>query len=259
MLQGYVKMLERFLSSVVASATLSTLALAALAFLLREWITERLKNSIKHEYDLDIERYKSMLTRIHNATAEGQKAAIERRMKGFDRVWKAMLVLRTEIGAYSLQFDIRTESEWRDLPNSPKFRNLIDVLTDPIIIELMGDKTIEEERPYVGETVWALFFVYRAFHIRIIHLARESLSNPERINWLSDQPTRGLLSAILSSEEMTELDNIQISKIQFIGRIIDEKLLSAWHRLISGAELGEEAMRNGSALLAAINRADQSS
>jgi hypothetical protein len=250
-------MFERFLSSVLASATLSTIALTALAFLLREWITERLKNSIKHEYDLDIERYKSMLTRIHNATADGQKAAIDRRMKGFDRIWKAMLTLRKETGAYSLQFDIRTESEWRDLPSSPKFRSLIGALTDQIMLELMGDKTIEEERPYVGETVWALFFAYRAFHIRIIHLARESLSKPENINWLTDPPTRGLLFAILSPEEMSELDALHISKVQFIGRIIDEKVLRAWHRLISGAELGEEAMRHGSALLAAVSRSAQ--
>lgn len=246
-------MFEKFLSSVLASATLSTVAITALAFLFREWITERLKNSIKHQYDLEIERYKSMLMRIQNATADGQKAAIERRIKGFDRVWKAMLVLRKETGAYMLQFDIRTESEWVELPNSPRFRALISAITDPIMLELMGDSTIEEERPYVGEIVWALFFAYRAFHLRVIHLARESLSSPERINWLLDSPTRGLLSAVLSTEEMAKMDAFQISKVQFIGRVIDEKVLASWHKLISGAELGEEAMRHGSALLAAIS------
>jgi hypothetical protein len=57
-------MMENFLGSILASATVSTLALAALTFLLREWITERLKNSIKYEYDRDIESYKSMLARL---------------------------------------------------------------------------------------------------------------------------------------------------------------------------------------------------
>ncbi|KFC66603.1 hypothetical protein FG94_03273 [Massilia sp. LC238] len=247
-------MIEKFLSSVLASATVSTMALAALAFLLREWIAERLKNSIKHEYDRDMESYKSMLGRVHAATAEGQKAAIERRMKAFDRMWKTMLSVRDSTGSYTFHFDIRTEAEWLDLPSNHNFRNLVGALDDNMMLRLMGDRTIEEERPYVGEVVWALFFAYRSFNMRLVHLARQSLSTPGSINWSADAATRGLLAATLSAEEIAEFDRLGISKVDFVRRTIEGKVLSAWHRLISGAEFGEEALRHAHALLKVVSR-----
>jgi hypothetical protein len=247
-------MVEYFLSSVLASATVSAAAVAALAFLLREWIAERLKNAIKYEYERDIESYKSMLGRIHSATAEGQKAAIERRMKAFDRLWKTMLVVREKTSTYNFHYDIRTELEWLDLPSDHDFRNHVGALNDNMMLTLMGDMSIEEERPYIGEIVWALFFAYRAFNIRLIYLSRQSLSNPVRINWNTDLPTRSLLVATLTAKELEELDMSEISKIDFVRRTIEEKVLSAWHRLISGAEFGEEALRHANALLKVVSR-----
>lgn len=51
-MSGWIKIL---LSSVV----FSTLASAALVWLLREWISARLKKSIQHEYDVKLEAYKA--------------------------------------------------------------------------------------------------------------------------------------------------------------------------------------------------------
>lgn len=246
--------MENFLGSTLASATVSTLALAALTFLLREWIAERLKNSIKYEYDRDIESYKSMLARVHAATAEGQKAAIERRMKAFDRIWKTMLAVKSNTAAYNLPFDIRTEVEWLNLPSNQDFRSHIGTLTDNSMLALLGDMAIEEERPYVGEIVWALFFSYRAFNIRLIYLARQSLSNPSYINWNADPPTRNLLVATLSEKELAEFDALRIAKVDFVCRLIEEKVLNSWHKLISGAEFGEEALKHANSLLKVVSR-----
>jgi hypothetical protein len=214
-------MAEYFLSSVITSVTVSTAALAMVTFLLGEWITERLKNAIKHEYDRDIESYKNMLARIHAATAEGQKAAIERRMKAFGRLWKTMLSIREKTSPYNMYYDIRTEIEWLDLPPNDDFQSHIGVVNDNMMLALSGDTSIEEERPYIGEIVWALFFAYRAFSLRLIYLSRQSLSNPSRINWNTDLSTRGLLVATLSVNELAELDRMEISKIDFVRRSIE--------------------------------------
>jgi len=123
-----------------------------------------------------------------------------------------------------------------------------------MMLALSGDTSIEEERPYIGEIVWALFFAYRAFSLRLIYLSRQSLSNPSCINWNADLPTRGLLVATLSVNELAELDRMEISKVDFVWRSIEEKVLSAWHRLISGAEFGEEALKHASTLLKVASR-----
>lgn len=244
---------QDFIGFVLTSATVSTAALAMAAFLLRGWITERLKNSIKHEYDRDIESYKSIISRIHAATAEGQKAAIERRMKAFDRLWKTMLAIRETTSPHNFHFDIRTQAEWQDLPSDQKFRTRVGLLNEDISIYL-GDVKIEEERPYLGEIVWAHFFSYRTFNVRLLYLAKESLSRPEVIDWRAAAPTQKLLTATFSSEEISQLDRLMIGKIDFVRRTLEEKVLTAWHKLISGEEFGAEALRHANALLIVLGR-----
>jgi hypothetical protein len=39
-----------------------------------------------------------------------------------------------------------------------------------------------------------------------------------------------------------------------VANSIEEKVLSAWHRLISGAEFGEEALKHASTLLKVVSR-----
>lgn len=56
--------MERFIINVLSSATISTLLAGALIWLLRNWISERLRNSIRHEYDQKIERYKAQLKAV---------------------------------------------------------------------------------------------------------------------------------------------------------------------------------------------------
>lgn len=247
-------MVEKFLSSVLASATVSTVLLAALSFLLRGWITERLKNAIKYEYDRDMESYKNMLVRVHTATAEGQKAAIERRMKAFDRLWKVMLAIKKSTSVYNYHFDIRTKAEWLSLPSDSNFRSHIGGLDDDAILLLLGDAAIEEERPYVGEIVWSLFFAYRSFNVRLIHLARSSLSNPSAIDWIADLPTRGMLSAAVSVKEIEELDRLEIGKVDFVCGTIENKVLHSWKKLISGVEFGDEALKHAGDLLKAVKK-----
>lgn len=125
-----------------------------------------------------------------------------------------------------------------------------------MIFSLMGDMKIEEERPYVGDVVWSLFFAYRAFNIRLIHLARSSLSNPTRVSWVSDAPTRSLIAATLSTRELAELDRLTISKVAFVRRTIEDKVLVAWQKLISGEEFGHEALSHANSLLKVVNASE---
>jgi hypothetical protein len=67
-------------------------------------------------------------------------------------------------------------------------------------------------------------------------------------------PTRGLVEATLSSKEITELDRMEIAKINFVRRTIEEKVLSAWRKLVSGEEFGEDELRHANALLNLSNR-----
>jgi hypothetical protein len=248
-----------YLSDLLSTAAFTAVLLAAVAWLLRSWITERLKNAVKHEYDREIESYKSVLMLVHSASAEGQKAAIEARMRAFDRIWKAMLALKKNTGSITLYLDILTVEEYKTLKNHKDFVAIVGALDEAKIQKMMPDSNIEEARPYVGEVVWSHFYVYQTFNMRIVMLAWWSTSRDEdKINWHRDAPTRGLLAAALTSDELATLDALQIGKIDYVRRTIEMKVLKSWHRIISGAEFGNEALRHAQTILETVSKVGRS-
>ncbi len=248
-----------FVLDVLSTAAVTGLLLAAAAWLLRSWITERLKNAVKHEYDREIESYKSVLALVHSATSEGQKAAIEARMRAFDRIWKAMLSLKNNTGSITIFFDILTVEEYKTLTNHKNFIEIVGTLDDAKIQKMMPDPSIEETRPYVGELVWSHFFVYQAFNMRLVVLAWWSKSMDEdKINWHRDAATRDLLAAALAPDELAKLDALQIGKIDYVRRTIEMKVLKSWHRLISGAAFGDEALKHAQTILEAASNVRKS-
>lgn len=249
-----------YLWDLLSTAAVTAALLVAVAWLLRSSITERLKNAVKHEYDREIESYKSVLMLIHSATAAGQKAAIEARMRAFDRIWKAMLALKNNTGNITMFLDILTVEEYKTLKNHDDFVAIIGTLDNVKIQKMMPDSNIEEARPYVGEAVWSYFFVYQALCIRIVVLAWLSMSKDEdKINWHRDAGTCGLLAAALTPEELARLDALQIGKIDYVRRTIEMKVLKSWHRIISGAEFGNEALTHAQTILEAVNKLGKSS
>ena len=104
--------MESFVSSALSSAAVGGLLIAAAAWLMRAWIIERLSRAIKHEYDRDLEAYRTAIASTVAATAEGQKAAIEKRLDAFDRIWRAMLALRNNTGSITTFLDILTVKEY---------------------------------------------------------------------------------------------------------------------------------------------------
>lgn len=247
--------LLNIISTTAAAVTLQLVAI----WLLRAWITERLKNAIKHEYDREIEAYRSMLALVHSATAEGQKAAIEARMHAFDRVWKAILELRNKTGGITLFFDVLTSEEYKTLNKNKQFIEIVGTLDNAKIQGMMPDPNIEEARPYVGEIVWSYFFAYQAFNIRLVLLAWLSNLNDDdnnKINWHCDTATRRVLAVALTPGELARLDALEIGKISYARQTIESKILKSWWRLISGEEFGDEAFKHSQAILEAVNRSE---
>lgn len=246
---------ESFMFDTLASAAVGGSLIAALAWLLRSWITERLSQSIKHRYDRDIEAYKNAMVFAISASAEGQKSAIEGRMRGFDRIWKAMLAVRNNTGPINTFLDILTVDEYKTIKNHPHFQALVGDLNEERIMKMIPDQYVEEARPYVGEVVWSLFSVYQAFNVRIIMLAWLSGDrDEEKIHWYKDPPTRNFIALALTKEELIKFDALPIGKIDYVRKAIEARVLAAWQRVISGAEFGDEALLQAHKILEATSK-----
>ena len=63
--------------SILSAATVSTLLTGALLWLTKSWISERLKNAIKHEYDEKLESHKAQLKAESDTTLERLKSQLQ--------------------------------------------------------------------------------------------------------------------------------------------------------------------------------------
>ncbi|HGI8854340.1 TPA: hypothetical protein ACJT9T_003508, partial [Vibrio cholerae] len=63
--------------TILASVTASSVASAVIVWLSKTWITERVKSSIKHEYDLKLESYKAKVEIEKTAAIENIKSALK--------------------------------------------------------------------------------------------------------------------------------------------------------------------------------------
>ena len=245
----------KFISESITSAVTGGALIAALAWLFRSWITERLKNAIKHEYDRDLEAYRSALASVYSATAEGQKAAIDARLKAFDRIWKAVLALRNNVGFITTFLDILTVDEYKDIKNHKDFITMVGGLDESKLHKMLPDQQVEEARPYVGEVVWSLYYAYQAINIRIVFLAWSSVRTDEdKIYWYRDSATLGLLRLALSENEMRKFETLEIGKIDYFRKIIESQLLAAWRKLLSGEEFRDEALQHAQSIINATSK-----
>src|SRR5439155_4390755 len=120
--------------SILSAATVSTLLTGALLWLTKSWISERLKNAIKHEYDEKLESHKAQLkaesdTTLERLKSQLQVAAAERQVRYsrvFERTaetaattYQKLLAFHDAVGRYTSAF------EWADTPPKEERRKIV--------------------------------------------------------------------------------------------------------------------------------------
>ena len=244
----------------VASAAVTS---GLLIWLFKEWISTRLRTSIQHEYDRKLEAHKAQLkmeqelailniktalareaafhAAAHSSFAEGQKASMERKLNGVDRLWNCILQLRDNLPPVVALMDVLTVDEYKGASDDPQFRSLTEDLTDEKIIGL-ASQNIEDVRPYVGEYVWTVFFCYRVLLLRILFLLRLGRDDTEKMEWHKDAPTRAVIAVVLTPEELNQFDQTRFGKMSWLRQRLESKILAAAQKVISGETSGTESL-----------------
>jgi hypothetical protein len=256
------------INAVVAALSGAT-ASGFLFWLLKEWLSTRLKASIQHEYDRKLEAFKAQIkteqeltildiktalareaafhAAAHASFAEGQKAAMERKLGAIDKLWQGVVRFRDGLPPALAFIDVLTVDEYAGAKDHPTFRELTaDLLPDRL--EKLVPQGIEETRPYIGEYMWAVFYCYRALLIRILMLLQLGRTDAEKIEWHRDSGNRGLLKAVLTPAELEEFDKTQFGKVTWIKQRLESKLLAAAQQVISGKSFGADSLEQARAI-----------
>lgn len=72
-------MIAEFATAIISSAAVSAALVAFMLWMTKAWVSERLKNAIKAEYDTKLESHKAQLKSEYDATLESHKAQLKAR------------------------------------------------------------------------------------------------------------------------------------------------------------------------------------
>lgn len=238
--------MDTLVISVLASVGVSGAAVALLIWLSKEWISTRLKSSIQHEYDQKleslkaqlkaqnevalvelqaaIERHNSLLAAAHSSFAEGQKAAIERKLQAIDTLWRQILQLRLRLPLLLSFDDFMTVDQYKAMKGQPMLIALKQELSDKQNSKLVDPET-ERVRPYIGEYTWAVFNSYHAMMVWVVFLFSSGRADAEKLEWHKDPTTRQLIQTVLSTTELKDFDSKALGKISWLRGCLESKIL----------------------------------
>lgn len=259
--------LTSFLTTLLASASASIVLSSALVFLARNWISERIQQSIKHEYDQKLAHLNAQLRnesdknalllkssieheaeRLRFATAsvsQTQRAAIDRRLTALETLWEGVLATRGNIPVIMGFIDILTIDEYSSMKDDSQFKAMIGEVSQEKLAAMYMDNVGSRERvrPYVGEYTWALVSTYQSIILRTAFLVQMGQEDSKKLNWHLDSGINQLLRSALIEEEMKEFEATRIGKVGWIQRKFESKILAAMQIVISGEQFGDEALR----------------
>lgn len=270
--------LINFALTTFASAGVSAVLLAALGWLLRTWIGERFKASVKHEYDDRLERLKSELKAQSDldlaalksevdrqaeklkiaalSFSDVQKATIPRKIEAVDNLWAAVRQARNYIPGEIYICDVLTDDELADMRKTAPLNEIrlrlrgIDAMgLSPL---LFGDA--EKVRPHVGEYIWALFSTYHGIVSRIMFLI--SGKNEDR-RWYRDENVQRLIVSALGQDRLEVFLTLQLSRFDWLRREFEGRLFVSFEQLLNGKAFSEAALRQAQEMESQLARANQ--
>lgn len=251
--------MENLIISVASSLTLSGVLTAALIFLSKNWISERLKKSIEHEYAQKLVAYKSKLeaeqeilverlrashsrelaiqSLASTSFTESHGAAHERRLKAIETTWRAILRLREMTPQILTVLDIMPPDLYHRALDETKLKNMMDQLSYEILSSALSNlAAVEEIRPFVGEYIYSLFLSCTSIvTTTTLFLIRCRESREMRL-WYEDETVLRLIRQVTTEDEFQKFSSAKIERFKLIQSLIEQKILAQVNRIISGEE-----------------------
>ena len=228
--------LTNFALTTATSAGISALLVAILGWLCRAWITERLKGSIKHEYDDRLEKLKAELKTqgdAHLASlkaevdrqaeklriaatsfSEVQKATITKKIEAVDVLWLGVIQARKAFPGILSLTDILTDEEMKGFYTDPSLRPYSARMGDIVEMDYFsaGLEEVERMRPHLGEYIWALYVTYRTVLGRSIVLIKKGKEQPQKIAWHQDENIKMLIASAFGEKGLREFEELKFAR-----------------------------------------------
>jgi hypothetical protein len=257
--------------TIVSSGFLS----AGMVFLARNWISQRIKSAIEHEYAVKLEAYTAQLKSEHELALEKLKtnnaqvqaiqttatasfaashaASQEKRLQALETVWAAALQLRTGAPSILTLLDVLLPEEYDELLTNQKLKPELDKLTEDCLMPVSGAEllAVDKARLYAGEYLFALFSAYLAITGRIAFKLLDGRRKGKIDDWASDPGIHQLFHYAFTPDEVAEFEKLQSVKLKWFRNRIEQTILNYSAKIISGEASSEDSLEQAKKIMAA--------
>ena len=266
------------IQDILQSFILPGITSVGVVWFLREWISARLRQGIQHEYDQKLETHKAQLkteseksilelqneiekqtTLYETAIAsfsEGQKSTMERKLDSVETLWVGVVKLRGVVPPAISVIDVLRYDEVK-IETFNEIKKLMWNIEDyKKKVGSVDFVSIEKGRPYVGEYLWAIFSCYQLIHLRLpIQLLAPDNIDVTKLKWFTDEIIYQVTRSVLSEDEFVEFNKLEFGKFLWLQRKLEEKILTASRKIISGEEIGPESLKQAEMIQEHISKA----
>lgn len=237
--------------------------LALFGWLGRAWlgrILTRERAKLTLENDRAIAEMRAQLDRGLSATtaalsvfASGHQAAQERRLAAVTTLWTEITNAREAASPGLLFFDILRPVEYDSaLQAGSKTRALVERL--PRIAELEKGFypifTVDAERPFLPDELYALFTLYQQVLGRAMWLLRDGLENGHVVPWHEDAKLRRIITSTIGAEELERAAAREFKSLASVLSRIQLRILEGCQAVVSGKTASAASLAGAHELVA---------
>ena len=219
----------------------------------------------KHRFDKDLEAFKAEIqeslerrsaphTTAQASLLAAQKVVMGRRLDAVDRLWGWVLSLTKRmlpVASFLDVYEPDTSVEGVDMWNIVKKTHSLDAFANLIKDD---EPPLEMTRPYVGETLWALWVGYRMVLISISvgyssSLAKNKSISTENRRWYKNKAIRRLMESVLDNSELRKIDAHGAGQLASFLEIMQRKIIANMQKVISGEDIAAESLEQAAVIM----------
>jgi hypothetical protein len=242
----------------------SIVGISGLGWLFRSWISTRLTNAVRHEYDTKLEAIKSdlkkqeasfedelgrqsdQLSAIQSSAlgiASQQNQLLEsRRIESIERIWKSVVSLAGQKTAAKMMQSVNFDFAVNEAPKDPKIREMFTLLNQSFKIgpEGMSPDSTDTCRLYVSEETWATFSAYKQVLFFAVMKMKMLEMGYDGTKMIKTEEIADMVRAVLPHQSEF-IDKYGVSSLDYLVEEIESKLFKLLKDELRGTVAGKES------------------
>lgn len=194
----------------------------------------------------DIHKNNEIMKSSLSIYSQGYNQAQEKRLAAIEEMWDNVLKIRETSSRIVTFYTIFLPKEYNSKENMYLTSLKEQLPTEEELVNFIASMDeLEKKRPYLGEKLWTLFTIYRAFSGRLVLIFRKSVDERNIKQWHQDSGLMQLLEAALTKKEHEEykINELGQHSLAEAINIIEQKILKEFNNTLTGTYASEESFQ----------------